>query len=446
MARVGELRARVTKLSLEIDLQRAVLKDLEKDKSLAQRELNAVLDPVARLPLELSSEIFLQTLQGVERHRERMAPSFPEPRADHLPLLFLNICHAWTDIALSMPELWSAVRIDLPWTGGFKGWLQLWLKRAGNHPLRVSLQGPATFDRRITTVIWSHRHQLKHLELVYQNESTHNVRTIDFFGLGVSPGPLPLLEMLVIRGLSEIGEWGAYSGHQIFELLRSAPNLVECVFENLQCINGFNNHVRTEKVVHHTLRRVMFGRPGQAPSGDDEILACFTLPALERLSLSMRQLPVHDLLSFLRRSSPPLRDLVLGPASHANVALRVLMKCLQLMPTLTRFEMWFPQSRFMEDILNALAESSTLFPILDNLTIYLSQSPHFDSSSFWPALLRALSSRRLHLRNVRIEMRDDTAFMTPADHLISAFRDLAAEGMHLYVGSGKDGHRNLISI
>ncbi|KAJ7640373.1 hypothetical protein DFH06DRAFT_1137826 [Mycena polygramma] len=266
---MSSVRARVAKLALEIDLQRAVLKDLEQDKSLAQRELNAVLDPVARLPLELSSEIFLQTLQGVEGHRGRLAP-FPEPSADHLPFLH---------IALFMPELWSAVQIDLLWTGpGFKGWLQLWLKRAGNHPLRVSLQGPGTFDRRITTVIWSRRHQLKHLELLYQNESTDNVRTIDFFGLGVSPGPLPLLETLLIRGLSGMDEWGAYSGLQIFELLRSAPNLVECAFENIQRINGVD-HVETEKLVHPTLRRVMFGRPGKVPTGDDEMLACLTLPA-----------------------------------------------------------------------------------------------------------------------------------------------------------------------
>ncbi|KAJ7666913.1 hypothetical protein DFH06DRAFT_1384450 [Mycena polygramma] len=363
MSSVEELRARVAKLSLEIDLQRAVLKDLQKDKSLAQRELNAVLDPVARLPLELSSEIFFQTLQGVEGHRERLAPSFPEPRADHLPLLFLNICHAWTDIALSMPELWSAVQMDLPWTGGFKGWLQLWLQRAGK-------LSPARIASGSGNVRPSHHHR----NLERQNESTNNVRTIDFFGLGVSPGPLPLLETLVIRGLSGMDEWGAYSGLQIFELLRAAPDLVECIFENIQRINGVD-HVETEKLVHPTLRRVMFGRPGKAPTGDDEILACFTLPALETLSLSRSLVLPEALITATPRTSSRLREQVLGIVNHDGVILRVLVACLQLMPTLTRFEMWFPQSRFMADILKALAESSNLLPILHNLTIHLSISP-----------------------------------------------------------------------
>jgi hypothetical protein len=36
-----------------------MLKKLEHDKSLVQRQLNTVRDPVACLPFEISSEIFL---------------------------------------------------------------------------------------------------------------------------------------------------------------------------------------------------------------------------------------------------------------------------------------------------------------------------------------------------------------------------------------------------
>ncbi|KAJ6510728.1 hypothetical protein C8R45DRAFT_892247 [Mycena sanguinolenta] len=97
------LRARIVKLDSEIggktDLK--VLKQLRQDKSLAQRQLNAILDPVERLPLEISSEIFLET--------------FPTPEARYVaPMLLLRICSAWTTIALSTPALWASIYIVFP--------------------------------------------------------------------------------------------------------------------------------------------------------------------------------------------------------------------------------------------------------------------------------------------------------------------------------------------
>ncbi|KAJ7509529.1 hypothetical protein B0H11DRAFT_1251758 [Mycena galericulata] len=100
---VHELEARIEKLSAEIARQKELLTDLEKSKSLVQRQLNAVREPMARLPLEISSEIFVRCL-----------PPFPQHGIQHFPMLFLNICNAWTDIALTIPALWSAIRIVSP--------------------------------------------------------------------------------------------------------------------------------------------------------------------------------------------------------------------------------------------------------------------------------------------------------------------------------------------
>ncbi|KAJ7208429.1 hypothetical protein B0H12DRAFT_1242995 [Mycena haematopus] len=91
---VPELRARIMELDTEINLQMEVVKKLQHDKSLVQRQLNAVLDPIAHLPLEICSEIFLQSLS--ESSFARLGPS-------HLPTLLLNICHAWSAIAISTP-------------------------------------------------------------------------------------------------------------------------------------------------------------------------------------------------------------------------------------------------------------------------------------------------------------------------------------------------------
>ncbi|KAJ7242400.1 hypothetical protein B0H12DRAFT_1221390, partial [Mycena haematopus] len=112
-----ELRARIMKLDTEIELQRELLKKLEHDKSLAQRQLNAVLDPIARLPLEICSEIFLQSRSP-----------FSVPGAGHVPTILLNICSTWSAIALSTPDLWTAIQIEFPCTDGLAELLPIWFQ------------------------------------------------------------------------------------------------------------------------------------------------------------------------------------------------------------------------------------------------------------------------------------------------------------------------------
>ncbi|KAJ7774949.1 hypothetical protein B0H16DRAFT_1408086, partial [Mycena metata] len=94
---VKDIEARIDELSAEIERQKNILDQLERSRKVAYRQLNAIRDPVARLPLEISSEIFLQCLS--------LSPRPPaDPRV--APMLLLNICNAWTNIALSNPALW----------------------------------------------------------------------------------------------------------------------------------------------------------------------------------------------------------------------------------------------------------------------------------------------------------------------------------------------------
>ncbi|KAJ7453704.1 hypothetical protein B0H11DRAFT_1621137, partial [Mycena galericulata] len=118
----------IKKITADIEQQKEVLKKLEHSKSLVQRQLNNVRDPVARLPSEISSEIFTQCL-----------PLLVEPGAHNIPILLLNICNTWTDIALSTPALWAAIRVVFPRPEGFPQLLRTWLQRARNRPLSVSL-------------------------------------------------------------------------------------------------------------------------------------------------------------------------------------------------------------------------------------------------------------------------------------------------------------------
>ncbi|KAJ6510814.1 hypothetical protein C8R45DRAFT_755144, partial [Mycena sanguinolenta] len=133
---IQELRARVEEFSDQITAQKSqyntLLKKLEQDKSLAQRRLNEAVDPVARLPLELSSQIFTQTLPS---------RCFPTPTSRDAPLL-LTVCNSWTAIALSTPLLWTRIAIELSGTNwsGLPQSLEIWLRGACNRTLSVSIR------------------------------------------------------------------------------------------------------------------------------------------------------------------------------------------------------------------------------------------------------------------------------------------------------------------
>ncbi|KAJ7834602.1 hypothetical protein B0H13DRAFT_2109603 [Mycena leptocephala] len=418
---VQELRARIDKLSTEIELHRQLLKKLESEKSLVQRQLNTVLDPIGALPFELSSRIFLQTLAG---------PSLPEPGTRHGPMLLVNICNAWTDVALSTPALWAGIRIVFPCARRIAKVLPIWFLRAHSHPLSVSLRGK--LDRDVIAVIWRHGQQLKDLD-IYQPEDDEDSLEEGFIDLvgGASPRALPLLETLTIRGL---GSGRAFSAPQILGLLRLAPNLAECIFGDMQPLYGVN--ISAEALVLPALRRLTSTR--SEVIGGDDILTGIAVPALETLELTLRD--VDDLFSFLKRSSPPLRDLVLSEGKEHHFVR--LADCLRLVPTLSHLGLaavaWPPShaSRLMGALFAALgnSESPPLLPNLHSLVLFSPAMQDFPLQ----ALHRAVSARRTQLRVVQVKLRvlpDSASLMQqPMADIFTAFRELAADGMQIYIG------------
>ncbi|KAF7361532.1 F-box domain-containing protein [Mycena sanguinolenta] len=128
---VQDLRARIIQLETEIDIHPEALKKLQHEKLLVQHQLNTILDPIALLPLEISSEIFHQSLLP------RCPP--PQPKASHSPMLLLNVCKTWTDIALSTTSLWTGIWIEFPCSDSLAQLLSIWFQRARNQPLSVFL-------------------------------------------------------------------------------------------------------------------------------------------------------------------------------------------------------------------------------------------------------------------------------------------------------------------
>ncbi|KAF7361460.1 hypothetical protein MSAN_01179100 [Mycena sanguinolenta] len=406
------VRERIAKFDIEINLQRELLKKLERDKSLAQRQLNSILDPIARLPWEISSEIFLQSL-----------PPFPaEHGARHVPMLLLNICNTWSAIALSTPALWTAFHIDLPCTRRLKELLLVWLQRASNRLLSISLHVERDFVHRdIVAIIWRHGQQLKHLELL-ERASEDGGDTIE----NMVPGPLPSLETLTMRG-------GTFCIDYTLELLQLAPNLIEYLVYTTELL--FNAPV--EKVVHPNLRRLIVGAPGRYPRGRQELLQYLSLPRLEALSIGMTH---GALLGFLQESSPPLLELTLGDVFHTKFD--ELVECLRLVPDLERLEMWYARCLTVEELMTALAGSPPLLPHIKALSFHLAGYEEIE----WPTLARTLAALRTQLRLQSFHLvglhRAPSAAKMPTPVIIAAFRELAADGMEVCI-SATDGSWNI---
>ncbi|KAJ7902888.1 hypothetical protein B0H14DRAFT_1150068 [Mycena olivaceomarginata] len=399
-----ELRAHIAKLDTEIDLQRKLLKKLECDRSLTQRRLNSIRDPLALLPLEISSEIFLQTL----------AP-FPEPGILHAPMLLLSICNAWTDIALATPALWDAIHIVFPCARDLKKILPIWLEHAQHHPLSVSLAGKFVYD--VVDIIWAHGQRLKHLEI---SEPLGRYEVTKLWE-GTGPGPLLSLETLIMHGTDV---YCGISPHHTFDLLRLAPNLTECLFHNLRVVPDVGT---TEILVLPKLRRLMFGEGGTCPIGGQGLLSHLSLPALETLGSDGSG---DDLFSFLSRSSPPLVELVFGNSWDFGPSAQYL----GILPHLGRLEVWYPQFHWVEQLFVALAESPFLLPRLDTLVMHFNNGQVHDlPDSFWEELNRALVARRTQFQLFHFMIPDDSLpeWKMPAPDMITAFTELAADGVEI---------------
>ncbi|KAF7361530.1 F-box domain-containing protein [Mycena sanguinolenta] len=416
-----ELRQRIEQLSTQIDFHKKLLQELERDKILAHRQLNAVLDPVARLPPEISSGIFFQSLTP-----------FPKPGASHAPMLLLNICSTWSAVALSTPDLWRAIQIDFPCTENLAELLPIWFQRARNRPLSVLLRGDLSgrWNPSVSALIWRHGARLKHLELSFDRwmndgeDAEYGDIPFDIFRL-TTPAPFLLLERLTISGLPP----GHSTHRQIFRKLftpshilrplRLAPNIVECIFDSIPLIPFPRETSDSARLVLPTLRRLRFESLKDIPRVDVGILGCLSLPALEDLSVPMCAVADGGLVRFLKQSAPPLRQLALYTSQGRDFS--KLHECLCLIPTLEAFEIWW-DAQIMDQLLVTLTNSDSLLPNLRSLTVHTGVGI---SDYAWRTLVRAVSTRRIHLRLC------GERYQAPPTDVLAAFKELIGDGVEI---------------
>ncbi|KAJ7046845.1 hypothetical protein C8F04DRAFT_1061935 [Mycena alexandri] len=335
---VEELQLRIQELAAEIERQKEVLNQLERSKKATQRQLNALRDPIARLPLEISSEIFLQCLRS----------ELPRPDPSAAPMLLLNICNAWTNIALSTPALWAAISIERP----CHELLRIWPQRARSYPLSVGIEGELESE---IAVIGGFSKKLKHLAIDFdENPPLSSFTTL---------GPFPSLETLDIGSLAQ-REIYEVSITEMIDLLRLASNLVEFTLHNVATRVDYNE----KAVILPNIRTVKFGAALLELASYDAFLRYISLPSLSTLFLPLRVISVDDFVLFWKRSSAPLQKLDLGEGCYELTFLE-LEPCFRLVPSLVHLELCF-ELECLADLITVLGSSPSEFlPNLQSLKI-----------------------------------------------------------------------------
>ncbi|KAF7338179.1 F-box domain-containing protein [Mycena venus] len=323
---------------------------MEEENGPAQPQLDAIPDPVARLPLELSSEIFLQCL-----------PTRPKPGSHTAPMLLVNVCRAWTDTALATPmhcgppsisifrakksyDFGLHVRVLARCPSPFgSAWTMASPPSFGSMPNRFSALNCAR--ESTTSAPWYPSPHLHTLTIASPLDDFTS--PVDDF---TSPEDDYMSETYIFNFAYIIG------------LLHLTPNLVECTFHGIRI---YPPQTAPPPLVLPHLRYLKFvGR--ERTNVSDHVLSVLSLPALETLDnplyyyYDLEDPSVNEFSRFLRRSSPPLQRLSLG-RRYVNFPFPQLEAWLRLIPSVIDLELYTMTSIFANPLLSALADPPPIY-------------------------------------------------------------------------------------
>ncbi|KAK7048964.1 hypothetical protein R3P38DRAFT_2872275 [Favolaschia claudopus] len=426
---VAQLQAHIDDLSSAIEAQKQILRGLEEQQSQARRRLNSVLDPIAHLPLELQSEIFMHC-------------TFATPTASarsEAPVLFLHICHLWRDVALSTPRLWTGLRIHLnssaPLDDEPLRILDTWVQRAHKLPFSLWLQGYSTLNHGDLGTITS-RFQQRLRELTVElcaplsDESTFDWLVHE---------RLISLEALTLTSDSKL----SYTPKQWARLLEATPALTSLSLENLTW------HWRTTLLDtpfrHTSLRELYLGNIQKYILYSDfydssaAFLSCITLPALTTLRLTEFCISQEDFISFFQRSSPPLTSLTMVAPEPDSLPQGILPYFVPI-ESLENLEyvVGFLHSRdSLVDLLFVLSIAPIL-PNLRTLTVLMVPGTRPDYAELM-AVLKYRRRSRPPLVSFQLVFADSFRSSEfeedgPDEEAVLGLRKLAEEGMDIHVG------------
>ncbi|KAJ7613017.1 hypothetical protein FB45DRAFT_1065143 [Roridomyces roridus] len=357
-----------------------------------------LIDPMTRLPVEISSDILAQSL--------------PMPRWGVWKTLtvLLRVCHRWREIALSSPAVWSTISDEGIPVAKFVDLLDIWLARAGELPVSVTLSYADLFTLPgilLTLKKHVHRIQSLHVLTIYAD-----VKEMTF--------PMPALRSLTLASME-------LSASQALELLRAAPSLVECNFDQVY----FEWDTTPMPLTHPKLRELRFGRL-HLRCCSAELLRYLTLPALRTLAISLSKISVEDLCAFLTRSAPPLRHLHLRVREEDIGDELGIIPVLELMPGLTDLEIVSPAPS-KRTAFGVFAAAPHLLPGLQNLLV---DEQYRHSAEDYQLVLDFLEKRRALMRSLWFVVEEEERVFDSEDEggVGGALRAFRTEGMRVHFG------------
>ncbi|KAK7022427.1 hypothetical protein R3P38DRAFT_3357395 [Favolaschia claudopus] len=420
-------RDRVEQLVARLEARKLAVRDAEVTVAAARRTLNSLVDPMARLPLELQSGIFLLT--GTDH----------KPNPDALPLNFLFVCHLWHDIAVSTPRLWNRIIVEsLPREADFARACGNWMKRAHPCPLSVELRQIHRVGENMQKVLCQYARSIEKLEISLSddipwsecNEDTayFSLHTRHFEIHGASFSSLKSLSLE-----SHVDGELQHTDNDWIDLLAAAPELVECQ------LTGFSRYTGNLQpdVEHLTLTSLRQLRLVASSWSTATMLLRLTLPALESLYISAFDISGVEMQDFLARSSPPLRSLEMA-IPEIPEPMSVVAGILPLIPSLIDLELFkFDEVTYYErdnefflTFLKMMESSPDIVPNLQNLAIR--PTHELDYTRFTESLLQVFATRHQQLKSFRLLF---SGYMVkPDEDVISGFKEIGSNGIHFHVG------------
>ncbi|KAJ7661372.1 hypothetical protein DFH06DRAFT_373383 [Mycena polygramma] len=449
---VGEERLGMLETQV-CDLESALAKLVQKRDEAAEhvREHRAILHPLRRAPPELVCEIFAFALDN----------SGDDQGLGYAPPWYLGqICRPWRRWVLAFPRLWSHITVpSSPATSRDRAAFEALLLRSSNAPLNVCwtvLEDKHTVDKKSADLALAHCTRWAALRLDLRLDTAAD--SLDW--LQPAKGYLPSLSRLdllcygdtfhipavfsVAPSLRQVllTDWhlgyfspdtplpwdqithyrGAYEEASQLNILRTAPNLVQCAisFENPESVPLTPDTSSSIALSH--LRRLSMELP--------RFLHHLTAPSLEELYCTyMHGDDIFALLPFVRRSNCLLQRLVIT----ACYTLPDLITALSGLPSLS-YLLIQPNASVAEQSnlfheLEMTGTSQGLCPNLSSLVYGCSINNTLPREPFFAMVQSRIRPSPPHSRLTYLRIFDPS----PRTDILSATSELSEEGIDVDV-------------
>ncbi|KAF4611633.1 hypothetical protein D9613_004570 [Agrocybe pediades] len=233
---------------------------------------------VSKLPPEILSTIFeVYTSDALPPSlQDEIQFQFPQHNILPIPLVLSHVCHRWRQVAFSTPQIWTTFTISLDRCNGSpaeQDIIYAWISRTRNHPLTIHLRSsleedyctgalPKSSHLPVLQVLASSFRQWHHFSarvptyvLEYLGNQVEDIPLIDTVGIRVQALPLQMpLDTPITNQL-----WKAVTTMRIehistdecVTLISSTPNLVTCVFHDIDTGGDEVSWHSTQRVVEH---------------------------------------------------------------------------------------------------------------------------------------------------------------------------------------------------